>query len=163
MSLFLRKEVLEPLHLAGLHFRTCMAENRTFELWNNFMKRRTELGVKEGDHLYSIQQFESGLSMATFTPTTLFEKWAAAKHDADKTLPEGFDNITLHGLYAVFLHKGTVTDFGKTLNYIYGTWMPASGYTTDEREHFTVMGEKYRNNDNASEEEVWVPIKLILS
>ena len=63
------------------------------------------------------------------------------------------------GLYAVFDYVGSSADFHKTFNYIFKEWLPASEYELDKREHFEIMGEKYRNNDPASEEEVWVPVK----
>jgi AraC family transcriptional regulator len=31
----------------------------------------------------------------------------------------------------------------------------------DQRPHVEVMGEKYKNNDPDSEEEIWIPIKPI--
>lgn len=42
---------------------------------------------------------------------------------------------------------------------IFGVWLPASGYTLDRRPHFEVLGEKYKNADPNSEEEIWIPIK----
>jgi AraC family transcriptional regulator len=37
--------------------------------------------------------------------------------------------------------------------------LPNLGYTLDDRAHFEVLGEKYKNNDPLSEEEIWIPIK----
>jgi len=42
---------------------------------------------------------------------------------------------------------------------IYTVWLPASDYVLDNRPHFEVLGDKYKNNDPSSEEEVWIPIK----
>ena len=38
--------------------------------------------------------------------------------------------------------------------------MPASEYILDKRPHFEILGEKYKNDDPASEEEVWIPVRL---
>ena len=62
------------------------------------------------------------------------------------------------GLYGVFDHKGLSND-NSIFQYIFGTWLPNSTYQLDNRPHFEILGEKYRNNDPASEEEIWVPIK----
>jgi AraC family transcriptional regulator len=35
-----------------------------------------------------------------------------------------------------------------------------SKYLLDNRPHFETLGEKYKNEDPSSEEEVWIPIKL---
>jgi AraC family transcriptional regulator len=38
--------------------------------------------------------------------------------------------------------------------------LPNSAYALDDRAHFEVLGEKYKNNDPSSEEEIWIPIKV---
>lgn len=44
--------------------------------------------------------------------------------------------------------------------YIYGSWLPNSTeYARDNRPHFEILGEKYKNNDPESEEEIWIPVK----
>jgi AraC family transcriptional regulator len=68
--------------------------------------------------------------------------------------------ILSEGLYAVFIHKGPASQGEKTFRYIFNTWLPASDYLLDNRPHFEIMGEKYKNEDSLSEEEVWIPIKL---
>jgi AraC family transcriptional regulator len=62
------------------------------------------------------------------------------------------------GQYAVFNHKGSSTD-NSIYQYIFTQWLPNSGYQIDNRPHFELLGEKYKNNDPNSEEEIWVPIK----
>jgi AraC family transcriptional regulator len=47
----------------------------------------------------------------------------------------------------------------KTFQYIFGTWLPNSEYVLDNRPHFEILGEKYKNDDPTSEEEIWIPIK----
>ena len=39
------------------------------------------------------------------------------------------------------------------------TWLPAYGFVLANRPHFEVLGAKYKNNDPASEEEIWIPIQ----
>ncbi len=60
-------------------------------------------------------------------------------------------------LYAVFQYKGSNTT-NKIFEYIYGTWIPSSGYLLDDRPHFEVLGEKYKNGSMYSEEEIWIPV-----
>jgi AraC family transcriptional regulator len=42
--------------------------------------------------------------------------------------------------------------------YIFSEWMPKSMFKIDDRPHFEVLGNKYRNNVKDSEEEIWIPI-----
>ncbi len=62
------------------------------------------------------------------------------------------------GLYAIFIYKGPASEGPETYRYIFEIWLPESGYNLDNRPHFAVMGEKYRNNDPRSEEELWIPV-----
>ena len=62
-------------------------------------------------------------------------------------------------MYAVFEYKGLNTDT-KIFEFIFGIWLPSSKYNMDNRPHFEILGEKYKNNDPNSEEEIWIPIKL---
>jgi AraC family transcriptional regulator len=43
--------------------------------------------------------------------------------------------------------------------YIFTRWLPASGYQLDNRPHFEILGDKYKNNDPESEEEIWIPVR----
>jgi AraC family transcriptional regulator len=63
------------------------------------------------------------------------------------------------GLYAVFLYKGAASAGSATFQYILGTWIPGSEYDLDDRPHFEILGEKYKNEDPSSEEELWIPIR----
>ena len=70
-----------------------------------------------------------------------------------------FDHFVLEGgLYAVFDYKGSSAD-PSIFQYIYTDCLPKSEYLLDDRPHFEILGEKYKNNDPESEEEIWIPIK----
>lgn len=43
--------------------------------------------------------------------------------------------------------------------YIFGTWLPASGYVLDDRPHFEVLGPGYRPDDPEAEEDIFIPIR----
>jgi AraC family transcriptional regulator len=95
-----------------------------------------------------------------FNPQSEFDKWAAVEVTDFDTIPEEMEMITLPaGLYAVFLHKGPASAGPKTYQYIFGTWLPNSDFLLDSRPHVAVMGEKYKQEDSGSEEELWIPVK----
>ena len=62
------------------------------------------------------------------------------------------------GLYAVFDYKGLSTDTA-IFNYIFNSWLPASRFHLDDRPHFEILGDKYKNGLPDSEEEIWIPIR----
>jgi AraC family transcriptional regulator len=94
-----------------------------------------------------------------FKLTNEFEKWATVEVLNFDNVPTDMETFTLPGgLYAVFDYKGLSTD-KSIFQYIFGTWLPGSDYDLDNRPHFEILGDKYKNNDPASEEEIWIPIK----
>ena len=62
------------------------------------------------------------------------------------------------GLYAIFIQKGM--NAGATYQRIMSEWLPNSGYKIDDRPHFQLMGDKYKNGSPDSEEDFYVPIRL---
>lgn len=135
-----------------------LAQNQTGALWARFMPRRHEIAHRVSADLISMQVYAPDY-FAAFSPEKSFEKWAAAEVSAIEAIPEGMEAYTLSGgLYAVFSYKGSSADT-RISQYIFGEWLPASGYALDTRPHFEVLGERYKNNDPDSEEEIWVPIR----
>ncbi|MBC5992382.1 GyrI-like domain-containing protein [Pontibacter cellulosilyticus] len=151
----------QPRHLIGKRITTSLATNDAVALWSSFMPLLKEIRKRVGQQLYSVQVYPESIRMDKFTPETPFEKWAAVEVTETGILPEGMEELQLPGgLYAVFVHKGPASEFHKTAQYIFGTWLPQSEYQLDNRPQFEVMGEKYLGHTHPdSEEEVWVPVK----
>lgn len=155
-----RIEELTEKKLVGKHMTMSLTDNKTAELWRSFMPRRKEIENSVGTDLYSLQVYGDSY-FRDFNPGAEFVKWAAAEVKDFGKIPDGMDSLVLPGgLYAVFLHKGAASTGPKTFEYIFGTWLPSSEYALDNRPHFEVLGEKYKNDDPSSEEEIWIPIKL---
>ena len=135
-----------------------LANNKTGELWKNFAPRRREITNNLTNDFISMQIY-TPTYFADFKPTNEFEKWASVEVTDFNNVPGDMETFILAGgLYAVFDYKGSSND-PSIFQYIFGTWLPGSGYALDGRPHFEVLGEKYKNNDPTSEEEIWIPIK----
>ncbi len=155
-----RIEILPNKKLVGKSIKMSLANNKTVELWQSFMPKRKSINNTVGSNLYSMQIYNDSLNFKNFNPNTEFEKWAAIEVVGFDTIPNDMKTYTLKGgLYAVFIHKGPASDFQKTFQYIFSQWLPLSDYKLDNRAHFELLGEKYKNNDPNSEEEVWIPIR----
>jgi AraC family transcriptional regulator len=155
-----RIEILSKKKMVGKSIRMSLANNKTAELWGSFMPHRNKINNTIGTDLYSIQVYDPSLNFKDFNPTIEFTKYAMIETSEFESIPVGMETrVLVGGLYAVFKHKGLVSAFPKTAQYIFGEWLPNSTYELDQREHFEVLGAKYRNNDENSEEEVWIPIK----
>ena len=128
------------------------------ELWKSFLPLHKEISNKLTNELISMAIYQPS-HFADFKPTNEFEKWAAVEVGNFDNVPKEMETFIIKaGLYAVFNYKGLHTD-NAVYQYIFGTWLPASDYNLDDRAHFEILGEKYKNNDPESEEEIWIPIK----
>jgi AraC family transcriptional regulator len=150
--------ILPEKKMVGQQVRMSLANNGTAELWKNFAPRIKDIENRVGTKRYSMQFYDAGY-FERFNPATDFTKKAAVEVSDLGSLPAGMEGFTLaSSLYAVWLYKGSSSD-GRIFQYIFSTWLPASDYELDNRPHFEVLGEKYRNNDPDSEEEIWIPVK----
>ena len=154
-----RIETLAEKKLVGNRTKMSFSDNRTFELWRSFMPRRKEIRNSLGTDLYSVEVYPP-IFFEKFSADTEFEKWAAVEVTEFDATPDQMERLTVpDGLYAVFVHKGPASTAPETYEYIFKSWLPSSGFTLDNRPHFALMGEKYKQNDQDSEEELWIPIK----
>ena len=158
--MFQRIESLPKTIVVGRSIEMSFANNLTQQVWQSFMPRRNEVTNRLNDDFISLQIYPNHFPFENFNPSLNFVKWACVAVENADELPEGMETMTIDsGLYAIFNHKGLPSDFPKTFNYIFGQWFPHSNYVVDVRPHFEVLGQKYKNNDPESEEEIWIPIK----
>ncbi|QMU28073.1 GyrI-like domain-containing protein [Adhaeribacter radiodurans] len=156
-----RIEFIAEKKLIGKHLHMSFAHNRTAELWRSFMPQRYTIKNKVNSDLISMQVYDSSLKVDFSNPQTEFEKWAAVEVSGWSEIPEGMESFLLPGAqYAVFTYKGAASNGEKFFRYIFKNWLPASDYLLDNRPHFEILGEKYKNEDPDSEEEIYIPIKL---
>lgn len=154
-----RFEIINEKRLVGMRLKMSFANYKVGELWQTFMPRRKEITNSLTNDLISMVIYKSN-HFTDFRPTNEFERWATVEVSDFYNVPTNMETYVLpSGKYAVFLHKGDTKEFTKTFQYILGTWLPSSDYVLDNRPHFEVLGEKYKNNDLNSEEEIWIPIK----
>ncbi|MGC3947596.1 MAG: GyrI-like domain-containing protein [Chryseolinea sp.] len=153
-----RIETSPERKLVGKRLTMSFADYKVGELWKSFMPRRNKILNTVNDYFISMVIY-APTHFVNFKPTNQFEKWAAVEvSDFEKVPAEMETYILPAGLYAVFAYKGLNTD-NSIYQYIFGSWLPSSDYALDIRPHFEVLGDKYRNNDPSSEEEIWIPIK----
>lgn len=155
-----RIELLTEKKLVGLRMNMSLANNKTAELWQSFMTRRNQITNSLTTDLFSMQVYNKSFDFKKFNLETEFDKWAVVEVADFDSVPAEMETFTLSGgLYAVFIHKGAAKTGAKTFQYIFGTWLPNSNFELDNRAHFEILGEKYKNNEPDSEEEIWIPVK----
>lgn len=159
MQMTPRIEIIKERMLVGLQVKMSLANNKTSELWREFLRRKNEVINRSNTDRYSIQIYNQ--PMDAFTPHTEFDRWAALEVTSLSDIPKGMKPITIEGgQYAVFIHHGAANNYQETFQYIFETWLPASSYQVDQRAHFEIMQQDYNPFDENAKEEVWIPIKL---
>jgi len=150
--------IIDEKKFIGKKLTMSLANNKTFELFSNFMPRRKEIINPLSADVFDLQVYPTGY-FTQFNPSTNFTKWALLEVSVAVDIPNEMESFILpSGLYAVFDYKGLSAD-KRIYNYIFETWVPNSNYLIDDRPHFDILGEKYKNNDPYSESEIWIPVK----
>lgn len=151
-------EKINEKKLVGKRLTMSLSDNKTGELWRSFMPGRKEITNNLSKDFISMAIYKP-THFADFNPANEFEKWAAVEVTDFENVPTEMETFILAaGLYAVFSYKGSSTD-NRVFEYIFGVWLPNSVYLLDDRPHFEVLGDKYKNADPDSEEEIWIPIR----
>lgn len=149
---------IEPQLLSGQKIWTSFASEETSKLWSAF---RQAIGEKEGlapTKFYSIGRYGKEMAQGVFTVDSQFEKCAAIAHSLE-TCPLGFEEIRLEGgLYAVFTHAGSLTEFQAKLQEFVLDWIPQSKYRLDDRAHFETFDDSYDPFAKDAVELVHIPI-----
>ncbi len=150
--------ILKEQNLVGISLQMSLTNNRTAELWGTFgPKIKTIKNRKNADKI-SLQVYPEDY-FKSFRPSKPFKKWATVAVTSIDDIPADLNTFCLEGgLYAVFQYKGSGGD-NTIFQYIFSEWIPKSIYKIDNRPHFEVLGNNYKNNDPNSEEEIWIPIK----
>jgi AraC family transcriptional regulator len=144
--------------LVGVYQTMSLANHSVAELWKRFMPVKKEIPNQVSSNLLSVSIYLE-LYFHQFSPFQEFEKWAAVEVSDFVNIPNQTKTMILpSGLYAVFDYKGLNTDT-RIFQYIHSEWLPDSDFELDNRPHFEILGERYKNNDPKSEEEIWIPIK----
>lgn len=154
-----RIETSNEKKLVGKRLTMSFADYKAGDLWKSFMPNLKAITNNLSNDLISMSVYQT-THFSDFNPTNEFEKWATIEVTDFDQVPNDMETFVLPGgLYAVFDYKGLPTD-NSIFQYIFGTWLPGSDYLLDNRPHFEVLGDNYKNNDPASEEEIWIPVKL---
>jgi AraC family transcriptional regulator len=145
--------------LVGKKLIMSYANYKIGELWSSFMPGRKEITNTVNNDLLSMVIYKSN-HFEEFRPTNEFERWATVEVADFVNVPDQMETYVLSsGLYAVFHFIGSSNSIASFYQNIFNVWLPSSEYVLDDRPHFEILGEKYKNNDPLSEEDIWIPIK----
>jgi AraC family transcriptional regulator len=149
------------LELVGIAQEMSLLSMPIAELWKTF--RSHEAVRKQFIPLfYSVQLHHAPLDVQHFAPAALFTKWACASRDFFETMPTEF--LSLHipaGLYAQFEVTAPPTAAKEVFEFIYGEWLPTSGYQLAHRHQLEVIPHDYMQQGDRAQETIWIPIERV--
>jgi AraC family transcriptional regulator len=147
-----RFEETRPLLIAGLSQRYTWETNSGIPAqWQRFVPHLGSLPGQIGSTTYGV--CHNGDGNGSFDYLCGVEIAAAAE------LPAEFARVRIPAqLYAVFRHRGHVSELRRTVNTIWNKWLPASGREVAPAPDF----ERYEDFDDrrgTGKIEVWLPLK----
>jgi AraC family transcriptional regulator len=124
------------------------------ELWQKFMPRKKEIKNTNSNEFIAIQIYTENIKLHP----NAYDIWACVEVSTINEIPNEMKSFKIPaGTYAVFQLKGM--DIFGLYQRIMQEWLPNSDFQIDNRPHYQVMGDMYKNGSPDSEEEVYVPIK----
>ncbi|GMG83325.1 AraC family transcriptional regulator [Paralimibaculum aggregatum] len=140
-----------PIHLAGLEGRYTAATRATIPaLWQRFGEVVDEIPGRSGAEVYGLCR--------DFDGEGGFGYMAAVAVTDPGAVPPDFATARLAtARYAVFEHRGQVTEIHRSFRAIFGTWLPRSGFAAAGPE-FERYDDRFDPGTGTGLVEIWVPV-----
>jgi AraC family transcriptional regulator len=129
------------------------------EAWGEFSKRSNEIQNIVAPIAFGVEDYSRDFEM---NPGGFPKYYYISSYEVSSTanIPEGMKAKEIAaGNYAVFIFEGSLAELPKFFTFIYGEWMPASGYKMDPALSldFERYPEPVTDMHNAKVE-IWVPV-----
>lgn len=160
-----RFEEKKEFYVIGLgdKFERGKTEDIGKRLWPEFSRRLDEIKNKKGKN--KDWYITYGVCQEIWVDGHIqdnFRYFAAVEVEPSTKPPEGMDLIKIEKQnYAVFTHKGGIKNLVHTNQYIWGTWLPQSGYELAPASDLEVYPSDFQPPQNEVPFEIWVPLKGI--
>ncbi|MCD4785990.1 MAG: GyrI-like domain-containing protein [Candidatus Eremiobacteraeota bacterium] len=153
----------ESFKVIGMERKFTLNNNTIPQLWDDFMPRFHEIKNKVNpDVAYGI--CESGdvdVTIENMSKDTEFNEVVCFEVSNFDDVPDGMVTRTIPAhKYAMFTHKGELSNLSHTYDYIFGEWLTKSGYDIADNFDFELYDERFNLKDQKNSEiDVYLPIK----
>lgn len=128
------------------------------KLWDRFLPRKDD--IKCAKQNYALGVCTPSHPQIEVASADHFVYIAAVPVDSTMVVPAGMVACELPaGRYAVFTHKGPISEIGHTLNYIWGTWLPKGEFEHRDAPDFELYDDRFDPDSEESEFDFYIPIK----
>jgi AraC family transcriptional regulator len=126
-------------------------------MWMKFVERIPEIRNQKD---YSLGVCMSAHPDVALKPGDTFVYVAAMPVSKVEDVPQGMVVCELpKSKYAVFTHKGPISDIRHTVEYIWGTWIPEGHYKIRDIPDFELYDERFDPVTACGEVDIYVPIE----
>lgn len=140
--------------VVGMEWHSIKSQGSIPDMWERFNMREHEIRNKvKPDVAYGI----------CITDHEQEFSYVAGFEVHTEEIPDGMISLAVpEQTYAVFSHRGKLDGIGKTMNWVYGNWLPQSGLQPVLGMDFELYDERFLGTDNdATEIDLYVPIHEI--
>lgn len=152
-----RFEHKDEFTVVGIARQYTMSTNTIPQLWDDFMKRNTEVKHALCEAALGVCYYEPDYAAEKDTPFTYMAGWMVSKVE---DIPQGMTARTIPANdYAVFEHIGALDTLQKTYDGIFREWLPTSEYEMSHTDDFEWYDERFKFGEPDSVMEIWIPVK----
>ena len=130
-------------------------------LWPRLIQRFDEIPQKLGKNGESFVTY--GICKEIWVNEQIqdqFNYYAGVEVKSGTPIPIGMELIHVpQQTYAIFTHRGGLKDLSLTNQYIWGTWLPQSGYEIEPAMDLEVYPADFKSPNQEVPFEIWIPIK----
>lgn len=127
-------------------------------LWHQFVNRVDEIPQRRGQASYGLVEELPPGKRTGAKGELYYVACVAAASDAPP--PAGMITRSIPaGRYAVFTHRGKLDTLARTMDHIYGQWLPQSGIQLRKGPHIEVYDARFNPDSDDSEFDICLPVK----
>ncbi len=149
----------EAIHLIGMSIFGNFREQPTIPLlWQEFSPYISKIPSRVNiEQCFGLEVYSD-----SFMKTKQWHYMTAVEVSSLGNIPIQTSARTLPpALYAVFTHKGIISNISQTFDYIYSTWLPNSDYEIAAPYDFEFYDERFKGGQSEdSQTDIYLPVRL---
>ncbi len=124
------------------------------DLWDRFIGQMKECQGRVGTHSYGVCDEQGGGREGEF------EYMAAIEVTDPREIPRGWKAKEVPaGEYLEFTHRGPISQITRTVDYLWGTWLPSSKYRLRRAPDLEMHDGRFKREASDSEVDILVPVE----